>query len=98
MKISAEEIETGLIKPNSSLAQLHIALLKVLIQFLSYFLLAGCPVSIFLLSLLLLRCLLQRVASFFSFYVVTIRLHSFDTCIVIFLLLHIWACFFLMLL
>lgn len=29
LKLSAEEIEMGLIKPNSSLAQLHIALLKV---------------------------------------------------------------------
>lgn len=28
-KVSAEEIEMGLITPNDSLAQLHIALLKV---------------------------------------------------------------------
>lgn len=29
LKLSAEEIEIGLIKPNASLAQLHIKLLKV---------------------------------------------------------------------
>lgn len=29
LRISAEEIEKGLIKPDSSLAELHIALLKV---------------------------------------------------------------------
>ena len=32
MKVSAEEIETALITPNSLLAQLHIALLKVLVS------------------------------------------------------------------
>lgn len=30
LKISADEIEEGLISPNSSLAKLHIVLLKVL--------------------------------------------------------------------
>lgn len=31
-KISAEEVEIGLIRPNSSLAQLHVKLLKVLVN------------------------------------------------------------------
>lgn len=35
LKLSAEEIEMGLIKPDSSLAQLHITILKV---FYSYYL------------------------------------------------------------
>jgi hypothetical protein len=30
LKVSAEEIEIGLVKPNASLAKLHIQLLKVL--------------------------------------------------------------------
>ena len=33
LKISAEEVETGLINPDSSLAKLHITLLKVLLLF-----------------------------------------------------------------
>lgn len=31
LKLSAEEIEIGLVKPNASLAKLHIQLLKVLL-------------------------------------------------------------------
>jgi hypothetical protein len=30
LKLTAEEIESGLVKPNKSLAQLHVKLLKVL--------------------------------------------------------------------
>ena len=37
IKMSAEEIETGLIKPDSSLARLHIDLLKVFFFFFSHF-------------------------------------------------------------
>lgn len=37
LRISAEEIERGLIKPESSLAELHIALLKVEDLFLYLF-------------------------------------------------------------
>ena len=36
LRLSAEEIEMGLIKPNSSLAQLHIALLKVFTRIYIY--------------------------------------------------------------
>jgi hypothetical protein len=41
LKLSAEEIEMGLIKPDSSLAQLHIAILKVFYSYYIYLLVAA---------------------------------------------------------
>jgi hypothetical protein len=36
LKLSAEEIEMGLMKPHGSLAQLHIVILKVFYSYYSY--------------------------------------------------------------
>jgi len=64
LKLTAEEIESGLVKPNKSLAQLHVKLLKVL---------PPPPPSFFYLSM---RALIFFMNAVIIIYKTTVRLLS----------------------